>query len=153
MLGRLLRRRRPDDQAAPPAAPALPAPGQGFPVLPRAGRPASLTEDQLEALEEARFLPPAPLSRLRDLSTEEAATILAALAYARAAIRQITGEDAPTEIENEVLGALLGDEAVAAACDRWVSGGKPLPLRENAPFAAVRGVIGKYWAPPAPPPG
>lgn len=147
----LLRRRR-QDEATAPAPPALPAPGQGFPVMPRAGRAGTITEDQLESLEEQRFLPPAPLARLRDLSTEEAAAILAGLAYARTAIRQITGEDAPTEIENEVLGAVLGEEELAAAALRWAEGGKPLPLKENAPFAAVRGVILKYWSPPAPPP-
>jgi hypothetical protein len=135
--------------AAPPPEPLLPAPGGPIPVMPRAGRPATVTDDQLDALEAERFMPPAPLARLNELSTEEAATILAGLAYVRAAIRQVTGEDAPTTIENEALAALLGDEGLAVAGVRWQQGGAPLPLRENAAFSAVRTVILKYWQPPA----
>jgi hypothetical protein len=142
----LFRRRT---QAAPPPLPPALAPGGPVPVMPRAGRAGSVTDDQIDALEAERFMPPAPLSRLAELSSEEAALILASLAYGRAAIRQITGEDAPTAIENEVLGAVLGDETQAAAALRWQQGGAPLPLRENTAFAAVRTVILQYWQPTA----
>jgi hypothetical protein len=140
MFGRLLKRR----EAGPP--PDL-APGGPVPVMARRGRPASATEAQVEALEASRFLPPAPLSRLADLSADEAAAILAALDYARAAIRQVTGEEAPTAIENEVLALLLADEKHAAHALRWVHGGRPLPLKDAAAFAAVRGVVARFWQP------
>jgi hypothetical protein len=137
---------RPRMPASPP--PAL-APGGPIPVMPRTGRPGTVTDTQLDILVDERFQPPAPLTRLQELSQEEAAAILAGLAYVRAAIRQVTGEDAPTTIENEALAAVLGDEGLGAAAVRWQQSGAPLPLKENAAFAAVRAVILLYWQPPA----
>ncbi len=113
----------------------------------RRGRPGSATEDQVEALEANRFLVPSPLSRLSDLSTDEAAAILAALDYTRAAIRQLTGEDAPTEIENEALALLLAEDAFAAHALRWMHGGRPLPLKDSGAFAAVRRMVMRFWQP------
>lgn len=131
------------------ATPPEPAPGGPIPVMARRGRPGTISEDQLEALEANRFLPPAPLRHLSDLSADEAIAILGGLSYARAAIGQLTGEDAPTEVENAVLALLLADDAFAAHALRWEHGGRNLPLKESAAFIAVRELVMQFWQPPA----
>jgi hypothetical protein len=141
MLGRLLNRRAP--RAEPPPL----VPGGPVPVMARTGRPGSLSEDQLEALQANRFLPPPPLTRLSDLSEDEAASILAALDYVRAVIRQVTGEEAPTAVENELLALVLADEAFTAQVLRWSRGGAPLPLKETALFTRLKSVVMGYWQP------
>jgi hypothetical protein len=142
MLGRLLSRRRGEPVEPPPLVPGGPVP-----VMARTGRPGSLSEDQLEALEANRFLPPPPLSRLSDLSAEEAASILAALDYVRAAIRQVVGEDAPTPVENELLALVLADESFSGQALRWSQGGMSLPLKETALFSRLKSVVMSYWQP------
>lgn len=117
-----------------------------MPVMARQGRPGSITEDLVEALEAERFLPPAPLARLAELSAEEAQATLDALAYVRAAVAQITGESAPTEIENEALALVLADESFAAHAGGWSRSGRPVPLKEGAQFARLRGMLMRYWA-------
>lgn len=136
-------RRRPIE---PPPAPPVIAPGGDMPVMARQGRPGSITEDLVEALEAERFLPPAPLARLAELSAEEAQATLDALAYVRAAVAQITGESAPTEIENEALALVLADESFAAHAGGWSRSGRPVPLKEGAQFARLRGMLMRYWA-------
>jgi hypothetical protein len=141
ILMALFRRRPP----APPPAPPVIAPGGDMPVMPRQGRPGSITEDQVEALESERFLPPAPLARLAELSAEEAQAILDALAYVRAAVAQVTGETAPTAIENEGLALVLADEAFAAHAGGWSRSGRPVPLKEGGQFAKLRAMLMQYW--------
>jgi hypothetical protein len=141
MLARLMNRR------SPSAEPLALVPGGPVPVMARIGRPGSLTEDQLELLEANRFLPPPPLARLGDLSEDEAATILAALDYARAAIRQAVGEDAPTEVENELLGVILADDGFAGQALRWAQGGRSVPLKPTALFTRLQQIVLGYWQP------
>jgi hypothetical protein len=140
---------RPRSRTEPPAELPRLAPGGEVPVMLRSGRPGTLSDDQLEALEANGFLPPAPLARLSDLSGEEAAQILAALDYLRAAIAQITGESAPTEIENQALALILADENFALAALRWADGGRPTPLRESAAFLRLKTFVMGFWQPPA----
>jgi hypothetical protein len=117
----------------------------------RQGRPGSITDDQVEAREAERFLVPAPLRRLDDLSTEEAQAVLDALAYLRAAVTQITSEDnAPTGIENELLATVLTDEAFVAHVGGWSRSGRPLPLKPGGNLNRLRDVLLQYWQPPAP---
>lgn len=141
MIGRLLRRR------APAAAPPPLVPGGPVPVMARTGRPGTASEEQVERLEANRFLPPPPLTRLSDLSEEEATTILAGLDYARSAIRQIVGEDAPTEIENELLAVILADDALAGQALRWAQGGRSVPLKPTALFTRLQQIVLGYWQP------
>ena len=131
----------------PPAEPPDLAPGGEIPVMARRGRAGSLTEDQLEALEANRFLPPAPLARLSDLSADEAAAILAALDYARAAIRQMVAEDAPTEVENALLAIILADDRYAAHALRWVHAGRTLPLKETGLYLQLKDRVMAFWQP------
>jgi hypothetical protein len=144
----LFRRRRPPE---PPPAPPVIAPGGDMPVMPRQGRPGSITDDLIEALQAERFLPPAPLARLNELSAEEAQAILDGLAYVRAAVVQITGEAAPTEIENEALALVLADESFAAHAGGWSRSGRPVPLKEGAQFGKLRGLLMRYWQADRPP--
>lgn len=138
-------------QAVAPAPPPVLAPGGEVPVMARQGRPGTVTEDQVEALEAERFLVPAPLRRLEDLSTEEAQAVLDALAYLRAAVTQITREDAaPTMIENELLATVLADEAFVAHVGGWSRSGRPLPLKAGGNLNRLRDVLLKYWQPPQP---
>ena len=130
-----------------PVEPPELAPGGDIPVMARRGRPGTLTEDQLETLEANRFLPPAPLARLSDLSTDEAAAILAALDYTRAAIRQLVAEDAPTEVENALLALILADDRFAAHALRWVHGGSTLPLKETGLFLQLKDAVMAFWQP------
>jgi len=141
MLGRLLSRR------SGPAEPPPLVPGGPVPVMARTGRPGSLSEDQLEALEANRFLPPPPLARLAELSADEAASILAALEYVRAAIRQVASEDAPTQVENELLALVLADDSFAGQALRWSQGGGSLPLKETTLFIRLKTVVTGYWQP------
>jgi hypothetical protein len=135
--------------AVAPAPPPVLAPGGDVPVMARQGRPGSITEDQVEALQAERFLVPAPLRRLDDLSIEEAQAVLDALAYLRAAVTQVTAEPgAPTMIENEMLALVLADESFVAHVGGWSRSGRPLPLKAGGYFNRLRDVLLKYWQPP-----
>ena len=80
--------------------------GEGAPkTMPRIGRHGTVTPAQLKALKECDFEPS------RHWSREEAQLILDSVTYLRAVIRETTGEsDSPIEVQNKVLGFILGDE-------------------------------------------
>lgn len=75
--------------------------------MPRLGKAGSITKDQLKALKDKDFEP----SRI--WSKEEAQLILDAVDYLRAVIGRETGEkNPPMDVQNQVLGFILSDEAL-----------------------------------------
>ena len=80
--------------------------------MPRIGVPGTITREQMARLRENDFEP------LRQWSREEAQLVLDAVTYLRAAIRMVTGEvGAPIEIQNNILGFILGDDELREICD------------------------------------
>ena len=73
--------------------------------MPRLGQPGTITRAQMRSLAANDFQPS------RQWSKDEAQLILDALAYLRTAIRTVTGETrAPVEVQNKILGLILGDD-------------------------------------------
>jgi hypothetical protein len=129
-------------------------PEAGWPQMPRIGKPGTATDDQVEALMDARFVPAPPCRDLHDYSTEEAAAILDAVAFARAVARQVTGgedEGAPPEVLtallNDIVATTLADQALRDLALRWARGGQVTPIRENTTFALVREAVLRHWQP------
>jgi len=128
--------------------------GRGPPQMPRIGKPRTATDDQVEALMEARIVPAPPCRDLHDYSTEEAAAILDAIAFARATATQVTGgedSDAPpdalTDLLNDLVATTLADDELRAFAQRWARGGRQLPIRENTTFALAREAVLRHWHP------
>ena len=148
-------RRRPAAAAfAAPETPPPSSPEPAWPQMPRSGRPGSATDDQVEALMEARVVPAAPCRDLHDYSAEEAAAILDAIAFARAVATQVTGgedEEAPpevlTELHNDLLATTLADDELREFALRWARSGQPTPIRENATFEKARAAVLRHWQP------
>jgi hypothetical protein len=145
-------RRRP--AAAVVAAPAAPGVEPPAPQMPRLGKPGTATDDQVEALMEARVVPAPPCRDLHDYSAEEAAAILNAIAFARAVARQVTGgedEEAPpevlTELLNDLVATTLADDELREFALRWARSGQPSPIRENTTFARARAAVLRHWQP------
>jgi len=146
-------RRRPD--AAPVVAePAASGAEPPAPQMPRLGKPGTATDDQVEALMEARVVPAPPCRDLHDYSAEEAAAILDAIAFARAVARQVTGgedEEAPPEVLtallNDLVATTLADDELREFALRWARSGKPSPIRENTTFARARAAVLRHWQP------
>jgi hypothetical protein len=151
-------RRRPPAAAlaeAPPFTPPEPTPA--WPQMPRSGRPGTATDDQVEAMMELRILPAPPCRDLHDYSSEEAAAILDAVAFARAVASQVTGgedEDAPpevlTELLNDLVATTLADDELRDFALRWARSGQPTPIRENTTFARARAAVLRHWQPAEP---
>jgi hypothetical protein len=125
-----------------------------WPQMPRSGKPGSATDDQVEALMEARIVPAPPCRDLHDYSAEEAAAILDAIAFARAVATQVTGgEDAQappevlTELLNDLVATTLADDELRDFALRWARGGQPTPIRENTTFAPAREAVLRHWQP------
>jgi len=125
-----------------------------WPQMPRIGKPGSATDQQVEALIEARVVPAPPCRDLHDYSAEEAAAILDAIAFARAVASQVTGgedEDAPpeilTELLNDLVATTLADDELRAFALRWARSGQPRPIRENTTFAKARAAVLRHWQP------
>lgn len=149
-------RRRPDalPALAPDPAPAAGRTEQGWPEMPRIGRPGTATDEQVEALIELRVVPAPPCRDLHDYSTEEAQAILDAIAFARAVTAQVTGgedEEAPPEaltaLLNELVAQTLADAELRAFALRWARGGAATPIRENTTFEKARAVVLRHWQP------
>lgn len=144
---------------APPMTPPEPSPPSppSWPQMPRSGKPGTATDDQVEALMELRILPAPPCRDLHDYSAEEAAAILDAVAFARAAASQITGgedEEAPpevlTELLNDLVATTLADDELRDFALRWARSGQPTPIRENTTFARAREAVLRHWQPTEP---
>jgi len=138
--------------AAEPAPPEPEVPAA--PQMPRLGKPGSATDDQVEALMEARIVPAPPCRDLHDYSSEEAAAILDAIVFARAVARQVTGgedEEAPPEVLtallNDLVATTLADDELREFALRWARGGQPSPIRENTTFARAREAVLRHWQP------
>jgi hypothetical protein len=153
-------RRRPAGPAAAAALAEVPAdeddPTPTWPQMPRTGKPGTATDDQVEALMDARIVPAPPCRDLHDYSTEEAAAILDAIAFARAVARQVTGgedEEAPpevlTELLNDIVATTLADDRLRDFALRWARGGQVTPIRENTTFAPAREAVLRHWQPAA----
>jgi len=148
-------RRRPAAAAATaPVTPPPSSPEPSWPQMPRSGRPGSATDDQVEALMEARVVPAPPCRDLHDYSAEEAAAILDAIAFARAVASQVTGgedEEAPpevlTELHNDLLATTLADDELREFALRWARSGQPTPIRENTTFEKARAAVLRHWRP------
>lgn len=151
-------RRRPrpaaTDQAPEQAAGAIAEPDATWPQMPRIGKPGTATDDQVEAMMDARIVPAHPCRDLHDYSAEEAAAFLDAVAFARAVARQVTGgedEHAPpevlTELLNDIVATTLADEALRDFALRWARGGQVTPIRENTTFALARDAVLRHWQP------
>ena len=82
--------------------------------MPRFGTPGTITREQMRALQQKDFQP------LRQWSKEEAQLILDSVDYLRAAIKTVTGEtDAPTEVQNRILGFILSDDGLREHILDW----------------------------------
>lgn len=82
--------------------------------MPRFGIPGSMTRAQMAELRKCHMEPS------RQWSHEEAQLILDTVAYLRVAITSVTGDDEPPiEIQNEVLGFILTDEALRGSVQDW----------------------------------
>ncbi|WP_291296397.1 hypothetical protein [Elioraea sp.] len=154
-------RRRPA-APAPPASAALVGqpdaapdePDTAWPQMPRTGKPGTATDHQVEAMMDARIVPAHPCRDLHDYSTEEAAAILDAVAFARAVARQVTGgedEEAPPEVLtgllNDIVATTLADDRLRDFALRWARGGQVTPIRENTTFAPARDAVLRHWQP------
>ncbi len=99
----------------PPAEP--PQAGGDAPALksmPRLGAAGTITRQQMAVLTEMDFEP------ARQWSREEAQLILDSVTYLRAAIRMVTGEaGAPIEVQNNILGFILGDDDLRDSVLDW----------------------------------
>lgn len=83
-------------------------------TMPRVGTPGTINKAQMAQLKKLHFMPD------RGWSEEEAALIIDTVMYLRAAIEDTTGEtDAPLEIQNQVLGFILTDEALRDYLLSW----------------------------------
>lgn len=140
-----------------PVPEAAEEPESAWPQMPRTGKPGTATDDQVEALMDARVVPAHPCRDLHDYSTEEAAAILDAIAFARAVARQVTGgedEEAPpevlTELLNDIVATTLADDRLRDFATRWARGGQVTPIRENTTFAPAREAVLRHWQPAEP---
>jgi hypothetical protein len=154
MPWRWFRRPRPAAAIAEAPAPEPPPAEPSWPQMPRIGKPGSATDDQVEALMEARVVPAAPCRDLHDYSAEEAAAILDAIAFARAVASQVTGgedEEAPpeviTDLHNDLVATTLADDELREFALRWARSGQPMPIRENTTFEKARAAVLRHWQP------
>ncbi len=87
---------------------------RGQRTMRRIGTPGTVTRAQMAELRACHFEPS------RHWSREEAQLILDAVSYLRAVIAEETGDDdPPIEIQNEVLGFILTDDALREAILDW----------------------------------
>jgi hypothetical protein len=154
MPWRWVRRGQPAAAIVEAADPEPPTTEPAWPQMPRSGKPGTATDDQVEALMEARVVPAPPCRDLHDYSAEEAAAILDAIAFARAVASQVTGgedEEAPpevlTELHNDLVATTLADDELREFALRWARSGQPTPIRENTTFEKARAAVLRHWQP------
>ncbi len=116
--------------------------------MPRFGVPRTITREQMARLKENDFEPH------RQWSKDEAQLILDSLTYLRAAIRMVTGESgAPIEIQNNILGFILGDEELRDDILDWglnrtreeEDAGEEVEMPSDETFERIASYIRELW--------
>ncbi|MEX2643757.1 MAG: hypothetical protein WD270_09905 [Acetobacterales bacterium] len=115
--------------------------------MPRVGQPGSITDAQIDRLKANGFEP------ARTWSFEEAALVLDATDYLRAAILKATGDDEPpVEVQNVLLQFILSDDDLRNYVRAWgerrreEGREREAPkLRANNQFRRVEQMIDELW--------
>jgi hypothetical protein len=116
--------------------------------MPRFGIAGSITRQQITLLKQNDFEPH------RQWSKEEAQLVIDSVTYLRAAIRVVTGEaGAPIEIQNNVLGFILGDDALRDSVLDWglnrtheeEDAGEDVELPDDETFERIAEYIRQLW--------
>ena len=101
---------------ADPAAAIVPKPKAEQAEMPRVGTPATLTFNQIKALQANSFPPD------KNWSKEEAALILDAVKYLRAVCRDVSDDEdgePPLEIQNALLRFILTEQDIRDFIRKW----------------------------------
>ncbi len=116
--------------------------------MPRFGIAGTITRQQTALLKHNEFEPN------RQWSKEEAQLVIDAVTYLRAAIRTVTGETgAPIEIQNSILGFILGDDDLRDDVLDWglnrtheeEDAGADVDLPDDETFERIAGHIRQLW--------
>tara|TARA_B100000676_G_scaffold312928_1_gene389917 strand:+ start:28575 stop:29087 length:513 start_codon:yes stop_codon:yes gene_type:complete len=135
-----------------PSAAIIKKPADEQAEMPRVGTPASITFNQIKALQANNFTPD------KNWSQEEAALILDAVKYLRAVCRSISSEDdgePPLEIQNALLKFILTKQDIRDYVRKWgedrraqglgeYADDEPL-LQENGQYERVKTEAQKYF--------
>ncbi len=141
---RTMRERRRRLGQPPPDAGDAPPPK----FMPRFGVPRTITREQMARLKENDFEPH------RQWSKDEAQLILDSVTYLRVVIRMVTGESgAPIEVQNNILGFILGDEELREDVLDWglnrtqeeEDAGDEVELPPDETFERIASHIRKLW--------
>lgn len=143
------RRRRPPAPPAPTPEPSSTA------TMPRVGKPGTVSRPQIKALQQ-NYLPVDS-----GWSWEEAALILDALAYLRAACQRVTVAEAPEAVQNALLHFILARDDLREHVRQWAQGRRrnrrqvylqagPADLPESPDRDAVTAEAGRLLAGGAP---
>ncbi len=141
---RTMRERRDRLRQPPPDEGDAPQPKS----MPRFGVPRTITREQMARLKENDFEPH------RQWSKDEAQLILDSVTYLRAAVRMVTGESgAPIEIQNNILGYILGDDELRDDILDWglnrtqeeEDTGDEVELPPDETFERIASHIRKLW--------
>ena len=145
---RTMRQRRRRQARPPPQAGAAASDAPEPKSMPRFGAAGTITRQQMVLLKQNDFEPH------REWSKEEAQLILDSVTYLRAAIRMVTGEaGAPTEVQNNVLAFILGDDEVRDSVLDWginrtreeEDAGEDAELPSDETFARIADHIRALW--------
>ncbi len=149
---RAMRVRRRQRSQPPPKAGGAAQPKAGGAAqpksMPRFGVAGTITRLQIARLRENDFEP------AREWSKDEAQLIIDAVTYLRAAIRIVTGEaGAPTEVQNNVLALILGDDDLRDSVLDWglnrtreeEDAGEDVELPSDETFERVADHIRALW--------
>ena len=143
---RMMRERRRRQGQPPPDAGAGDA--RQPKSMPRFGVPRTITREQIAQLKEYEFEPH------RQWSKDEAQLILDSVTYLRAAIRMVTGESgAPIEVQNNILGFILGDDELRDNILDWglnrtreeEDAGEDVELPSDETFERIASYIRDLW--------
>jgi len=116
--------------------------------MPRFGVPGTITREQMTLLKENDF------EAHRQWSKDEAQLILDSVTYLRAAIRMVTGETgAPIEVQNNILGFILGDDELRNNVLDWgvnrtheeEDAGEDVELQSDETFERIAIHIRQLW--------
>jgi hypothetical protein len=152
VMRRAAQKRRERDAAGAPESRSAPGgtPRQALQQqreMPRTGTPGSITEAQIDRLQANGFQPST------DWSFEEAAMVLDATDYQRAAILKATGDnDPPVEIQNMLIQFILSDDDMRDYVRAWGErrradgrDGSPPKLRANNQLRRIEAMIDDLW--------
>ena len=141
---RTMRQRKQGLAQPPPDADSEPQPKS----MPRFGVAGTITREQMARLKEHDFEPH------RQWSKDEAQLIIDSVTYLRAAIRMVTLETgAPIEVQNNVLGFILGDDELRDDVLDWglnrtheeEDAGDDVELPPDETFERVANHIRQLW--------